>query len=343
MRRGIGVGYVQETAKVENKMNELGSRITAERVSDIADQLEALERQLRVLSQRHKKAIQEDPVVRARFRQLADSLGLDLLSSQKNIFSGALGLGDFYYRLAGKVVECCMNERKFCGSYVPLKRVVMQVEKNFDGLLSSEDGSSRTHISEDDVVVALKKLTVLGDGYNIVELGGTKYIQTTPDGVKGTDVHMLLNYLVEQQALAARKAAVRTTSSSSPGSTTHADAVSTGPLFGAAYVLGAMEYASIPVDQKLMTQAVSYGLHDITSALHWEDHRASAALSRLVQDGTLWVDHPSQDLTSSRDEKGKQRAVPLTTLEIKKKGTFGSSSKKTEELDGGAVYWFFPQ
>eukprot|EP00796_Vickermania_ingenoplastis_P007242 gene7243-5091_t len=330
MRRGIGVGYVHNTDTAKTQMNELGSRITAERVAEISDQLEALEAQLRTLSQRHKKAIQEDPVVRARFRQLADSLGLDLLSSQKNVFSGALGLGNFYYRLAGKVVECCMNERKFCGSYVPLRRVVLQVEKTFDGLISK---SAKTRITEDDVVTALKKLHVLGSGYTVVALGGVTYIQTTADGTKGTDVARLLNHLIAQQTEAARKAA---TSQKGAAPTSHATAADSGQLYGAAYVLGSTHYASIPVHKVLATQAVALTLFDVASQLHWEDHRASAAVSRLVQDGTLWVDYPDRDTSEPKsDGNGKAPAVHLRATEVKS-NKIGQSAKGTEKLDGGA-------
>lgn len=335
MRRGIGVGYVRETDTVKTQMNELGSRITAERVSDIADQLEALEKQLRILSQKHKQAIEQDPVVRARFRQLADSLGLDLLSSQKNVFSGALGLGDFYYRLAGKVVECCMNERKFCGSYVPLRRIVQQVEKNFDGLISNKSDSKRgaTRISEDDVLTALKKLRVFGSGYSAVTLGGAQYIQTTVDGTKGTDVTQLLNHIIGIQQRASQHSVV-----SSPQAESPIDA-SPSLRFGAAYVLGVAQRENIPAHKALLTQAVSFTLFDIQEQLVWEDHRASAALSRLVQDGTLWVDYPARDPLVAPSAKV---VVPLTAIEISSK-KLGGSSKKSSELDGGAVYWFFPQ
>lgn len=56
------------------------------------------------MASKYKDDIKHDPVVRARFRQLADSLGVDLISSKKNVFSGVLGLGDFYFALASKVV-----------------------------------------------------------------------------------------------------------------------------------------------------------------------------------------------------------------------------------------------
>lgn len=311
MRRGIGVGYVHSNAATKTQMNELGSRITAERVGDISAQLESLEAQLRTLSQRHKEAIMKDPVVRARFRQLAESLGLDLLSSQKNVFAGVLGLGDFYFQLAGKVVEFCMNERKFCGSYVPLKRTVEQVELHFDGLISKEKGK-KTHISEDDVTTALSKLRVLGEGYTIVKLGGVKFIQTTPDGTKGTDVALLVNYLIECQQ---RQVADRSSSLRPQKNTEDADVDTSsdypGGKFGAAYILGTRRTAAVPDHLLLAAHAVSFSEADAAHGLHWDKHRTAAAVSRLVHEGALWVDDG---------------------------GCSSADAKQTE-----MIHWFFPQ
>lgn len=333
MRRGLGVGYLNENTARKNEMNELGSKITAERVGGVTEQLENLEAQLRQLAQRHKEEILRDPIMRARFRQLADSLGLDLLSSQKNVFSGALGLGDFYYRLAGKVIECCMNERKFCGSYVLLSQVVQQVGKNFNGLISENEKAPTidAKISEEDVLTALKKLRVFGSAYTVVKLNGARYIQTTADGVKGTDVTTLLNFLLEQQQkkvtekamLAAPRSSLTKSAEPSPQPATQS--------YGAAYVLGPSMRLSPENNNSsyLANRALSVMVYDVMEGLNWDEHRAFSALSRLVQDGTLWLDYPSDDPASNpKEAKGSRKAT---------KSTMPASSQDQRV----AVYWLF--
>lgn len=375
MRRGIGVGYVQETTSVKEQMKDLGSRITAERVTDVMDQLEELEKQLRTLAKRYEKAIQEDPVVRARFRRLAESLGLDLLSSQKNIFSGVLGLGDFYYRLAGKVVECCMAERKFFGSYVPLDRVLEQVKKPLSSILLSKpqggkgkeesewskkkEVTEEINISQEDVLTALKKLRCFGSGYDVVTLGGIFYIRTSPDGTEGKDSTHVINFLLqrqEEQREEEEKRARRQKVSergrgegSSSGSSSLLSTTVDHSRMGAAYVLGTSTYDStrIPVTEFLRLRSVPFSLFEIVEALNWEEHRALAVVSRLVQDGTLWVDYPyatspeETDPSKGNTVKAKQKKVPLQAVEKKSKA-IPRSVPTASAVDGGAVYWFLP-
>ena len=119
VRRGVGIASVQQKKQTEQNMASLGAQLHAERVSQIADQLSQLEVKLKELASKYKEQIVRDPVLRARFRQFADTLGVDLLSSSTNVFSKSLGFGDYYYDLGGRIVEICMKERQFAGALVP--------------------------------------------------------------------------------------------------------------------------------------------------------------------------------------------------------------------------------
>ncbi|KAG5468230.1 hypothetical protein LSCM1_02207 [Leishmania martiniquensis] len=387
MRRRVGVGHVLQERQQQQRMADLGAQITAERVGQIEDQLEELQAQLKVLARNHKSDIKEDPVVRARFRQLADSLGVDLISSRKNVFADALGLGDFYYQLASRTVEACMQERKFCGAYVPLQRVQFFLQKAYDtsSLLGGDARSrhasppksgrscgnkrddpsegKRIVISEADILTALSKLSVLGAGYNVVKLGGVSYIQTTPDGVHGGDVVLLLNYVLglqKYQVETTKQAASEEQRNHAPASvvpgsqatemarSTHRSGV------GAAYALGAHSFdldkdpSNHPdVSLSLAQQCVAVRESQIASGLHWETHRARAALRRMVQEGTVWIEE-SQDGSDGRattpvaltDSSALPKPVLSSTEEVKavrrskRTGTVEAAEK--EEI----VYWF---
>lgn len=386
MRRRVGVGHVLQERQQQQRMADLGAQITAERVGQIEDQLEELQTQLKTLAQNHKSDIKEDPLVRARFRQLADSLGVDLISSKKNVFADALGLGDFYYQLAGRTVEACMRERKFCGAYVPLQRVQFFVQKAYDASsLASGNAQNRHHvlphggsssskhdgadeakrivITEADILTALSKLSVLGAGYNVVRLGGASYIQTTPDGARGGDHVLLLNYVLglqKEQMEKARRASASASaadgqrkstpaSSSTPASRTAGGAHRSG--VGAAYALGAHPFeldtdeATAAADASLSfaQQCVAVREAEIASGLHWETHRARAALKRMVQEGTVWVEEPQAKPSASAaraSSPAKPKAV-FSSVEVGKevwKGTHKGTAEAAEKVD--VVYWF---
>jgi len=111
---------------------------------------------------------------------------------------------------------------------------------------------------------------------------------------------------------------------------------------GAAYVLGVSAYTSTPITDRIRVNSLPFSLSQIVDELHWEEHRAIAVVSRLVQDGALWVDYPYAEQTNSTSKskgsvtEGKKNA-PLHATEKKGKAALSSS------IDGGAVYWFLPQ
>ncbi|KAK7200787.1 EAP30/Vps36 family [Novymonas esmeraldas] len=387
MRRRVGVGHVLQERQQQQRMADLGAQITAERVGQIEDQLEELQTQLKTLAQNHKSDIKEDPVVRARFRQLADSLGVDLISSKKNVFADALGLGDFYYQLAGRTVEACMRERKFCGAYVPLQRVQFFVQKAYDASTLASGNAQNRHsvlphsgsrgdgpseakrivISEADVVTALSKLSVLGAGYNIVKLGGVSYIQTTPDGARGGDHVLLLNYVLglqkEQLAAAKRAAAEEQQRRSTPSSSSVPSSRGTAAApnshrsgVGAAYALGAHPFdldndegGQTSTSLSFAQQCVAVRESHIASGLRWEVHRARAALTRMVQEGTVWVEEAprtelrsggARNATATTAAAAKSKSILSSTEEVKEvwKGKHADRAAAVERED--VVYWF---
>lgn len=341
MRRGIGAAHLQQEQRRQQKMAELGAQMSAQRVAQIHEQLETLEGKLRVLARDHADEIKKDPVVRARFRQLADSLGIDLISSKCNTFAGILGLGDFYYALSGKVVEACMKERRFCGSYVPLSRVIDVVQKSYDSAVTA---TKKTVIAEEDILQALRKLRCFGAGYTVVELRGIRYIQTTPDGAAAGDEVALLNHVLNEQRTrmqaARRRAATGTTTSSRRASGGAGPAVvPPRPTLGVAAVLRAHPLAepaakdsTMDAEVSLEAQCVALTAPALGASLGWPAHRIRAALQRMVQEGTVWVEHPAP-------RTAVEEAKPRGSLMAKEvwRATAKAAPPAAED---GTVYWF---
>ncbi|EKF33524.1 hypothetical protein MOQ_002608 [Trypanosoma cruzi marinkellei] len=330
MRRGIGVAHVQKKNETQRQMTDLGAQITAERVGQIADQLEGFEETLRSLARKHKEEINADPIVRARFRQMADSLGIDLISSKKNVFAGILGLGDFYYGLAGKVVEACMRERKFCGSYVPLNRMVYIMNRQYES--TGKDGK-RCAITESDIRMALEKLHVLGDGYNVVKLAGVNYIQTTPDGTRSADDVPLLDIVLKKRA-----ENISQYHSTRVRDERHCENVA--PMISRSNRVGASRgifaptrhYDAVDIEMDVETgttdvpfhvQCVAFTQSELETRLMWRPHRVQAVLERMMHNGSVWIDQPS--IYKGKDEGEKLQKRGKTLREVKATET---------------VYWF---
>nr|CCC90183.1 conserved hypothetical protein [Trypanosoma congolense IL3000] len=329
MRRAIGVAHVHKSRETKRQMTDLGAQITAERVAQIADQLESLEEQLRTLARKYKNEIATDPAVRARFKQISDSLGVDLISSKKNVFAELLGLGDFYYGLAGKVVEACMREQKFFGSYVPLSRIVSVVNRQYNACI---DEGERCVISEGDIHMALSKLHVLGDGYDIVKLTDVNYIQTTPCGSCSADDVSLLEYVLSKQAkkILNYRAAQRG-SQLQPQHVAHAGSASPtgGRLAGIHVARGdPRREAGVKADAvgndsnvPFEVTCVSITQEEIVKCLAWHHHRFEKVIQRLVQCGSVWVEKvEGSDSSVSED----CRVV----------------SKDNIDFQEDAIYWF---
>lgn len=326
MRRGVGVAHVQKKTQMQQQMSGLGEQMTAERVGQIADEIEGLESHLRTLAEKHKDEIKQNPILRARFRQLADSLGIDLISSKKNIFAGILGLGDFYYGLASKVVEACMRERKFCGSYVPLKRIVLFMRKEYSAGESNGKGSD---ITEDDVCMALDKLYVLGEGYNVVKLAGVKYIQTTPDGVRSADDAPLLNVVLEEQArqIADYRASTTASMASKTQHSAFFRAGGTHWTTASTATRNSSDHSDISrenetIDVPLDVQCVALTQNELERRLMWGPHRVHAVLERMIQNGSVWVE---QAVTVCPSNGGGDSQEPMMAM---------------PELEAERVYWF---
>jgi hypothetical protein len=234
-------------------MAELGAVISAERVSQIAEQLEGLERRLKEIAAKHRVEIKSDPLVRARFRQLADSLGVDFISSKKNVFGSSLGFGGYYFELATKVVEVCRQEKKYCGGLIPWANVMRGLRRTTVG--------ATNNVTDNDVFLALDKLRVLGRGYDVVTAGSESYIQTAPGGAHAEDGLKLI----------AVAASMKTTPESG--------AAATPP-----------PWCSFTHERTPLCP--TFTLDEAQRATQWPAIRVRAALQRLLLDGTVWCEVP---------------------------------------------------
>lgn len=144
----------------------------------------------------------QSPEFRRNFLQLFKKVGVDPLSSSKNVWSQALGTGlvQFYADLAVAAAGVCMATRPLNGGLIPLLELTERLRRKGSASGGSSTASS-SDVTEDDVLAALGKLSVLGGGYTCVELGGVKYVRSVPEDLE-TDGASLLALASKMQSYA---------------------------------------------------------------------------------------------------------------------------------------------
>lgn len=166
-----------------------GQEIAANDFATLEEQLEEFRDKLGAFSTQYQEKIRKDPVFRKQFTEMCASLGVDPLSSSKNMWSSMSGVGDFYYELAVQAIEICIATRKRNGG-------LLEINELFRLLVKSR-GKHKDKISLDDLKQSLKNLKVLGSGFQMVTAGRRTFVQSVPSEM-GPDPERVLD-LAEQQ------------------------------------------------------------------------------------------------------------------------------------------------
>ncbi|KAG2491363.1 hypothetical protein HYH03_010362 [Edaphochlamys debaryana] len=178
MRRGPGIAGLQHAVRQKEQFKAAGEEVKKNTLQALQEQLVAFRSSLEEFARRHRSEVRSDPVFRAQFHAMCASVGVDPLSSSKSLWASALGLGDYYYELGVQVVEACLASRSLNGGLMELGALQRAVARR--------RGTSAEPVSQDDVVRAIKKLRVLGGGFELLSIGGRSFVRSVP-GELNTD------------------------------------------------------------------------------------------------------------------------------------------------------------
>ena len=149
-------------------------------MAEMSRQLETFRDKLEVFAAEHKQEIRKDPAFRKHFQDMCASIGVDPLASSKGFWSEMLGVGDFYYELGVQIVEVCMASSHRTGGLMELgelrQRLVRSRGRRGRRSGGSQQQAQQQEISNDDVLRAIKKLKVLGNGFTLVPLRSGRYL-----------------------------------------------------------------------------------------------------------------------------------------------------------------------
>ncbi|CAD6188216.1 unnamed protein product [Caenorhabditis auriculariae] len=191
-RRRIGVGAVQKKQETATKFAAKGEKLAGDQLQQFSQQLDQLAQGLEMFAHRHRDEIRKNSQFRRHFQEMCASVGVDPLASSKGFWAKALGFGDFYYELGIQIVEICLSTTHINGG-------IMTVEEIRNRLMRTRSRTRKETISFDDILRAVEKLKVLGGGFELVPLGGGRFLVQSIPGELSMD-HSRVLQLAEDTA-----------------------------------------------------------------------------------------------------------------------------------------------
>ncbi|VDN07081.1 unnamed protein product [Thelazia callipaeda] len=184
-RRGVGVGAVQQKKDLQAKFQAKGTELASEQLSQFSQELAIFQTKLEDFAHKHRDEIRQNSQFRRHFQDMCASVGVDPLASSKGFWAEKLGVGDFYYELAVQIVEVCLSTNHINGG-------VMTVEELKNRLIRSRARTRRDTITTDDILRAVEKLKVLGNGFELIALGSGRFlVQSVPGELSMDDSRVL--------------------------------------------------------------------------------------------------------------------------------------------------------
>lgn len=172
MRRGAGVGAIKNKNLAQARYKDKGSEIAEDQFTHMTQQMDVFKKNLEDFASKHKEDIRKDPRFRLQFQEMCASIGVDPLASSKGFWAEMLGVGDFYYELGVQIVEVCLATSHRNGGLIA-------VEELRDRVTASR-GRNSQDVSIDDLLRAIRKLRILGNGFTLLTAGSMQLVQSVP-------------------------------------------------------------------------------------------------------------------------------------------------------------------
>jgi ESCRT-II complex subunit VPS22 len=98
-RKGPGVGGIRKAEAATAKLQERGAALQEDRLQHMTEVVGQFRSHLEGFARKYRSQIKSDPVYRAQFQTMCETVGVDPLASSKGLWGELLGLGDYYYEL----------------------------------------------------------------------------------------------------------------------------------------------------------------------------------------------------------------------------------------------------
>lgn len=174
-RRPVGIGALQRDKQRLELFQQKGSLLAKEELDKLSSQMEDFRKNLEMFATKHKKEIKKSGEFRRHFQQMCAAAGVDPLKSSANYWVKLLGVGDFYFQLAIQINEVFLATSHKNGGILSMDELLSRVVTSRSASLSSTDS-----ITADDIIEAIKKLSVLGGNVKVISSKNSYVIHATP-------------------------------------------------------------------------------------------------------------------------------------------------------------------
>jgi len=171
-RRGPGIGAITRGAKAQKQFHDVGAQLEASQLEHIERQLALFKEKLEIFANKHKNQINKNPKFRAQFQTMCAKVGVDPLASRKGFWTQLLGVGDFYYELGVQIINVCLSTRTVNGGLIGIDELLVR--------LKVLRGKNANEISTEDIHMSIKKISKLGNGFDLVKVGNKEMIVSVP-------------------------------------------------------------------------------------------------------------------------------------------------------------------
>lgn len=169
MRRRAGLGAIQQQQLAAEKYKDKGTNIQESQLEQMTKQMEVFRAKLEEFAMKHKEDIRKNSQFRRQFQEMCAAIGVDPLTTTKSFWS-VLGMNDFYYELGVQVVEVCLAMNNKTGGFMELNELRKRL------ITARGQNAAHQEITNEDILMAAKKLSIFGNGFVVHKLGKGKYI-----------------------------------------------------------------------------------------------------------------------------------------------------------------------
>lgn len=175
--RKVGIAAFENRERSAQQYSDLSSTLIQKQSAELANQLEKFRSSLVYFAVEHAQEIRTNPAFRSQFAQMCANIGVDPLTSSRDsnkgkssMWTSLLGrdVNDFYFEVAVKVIEQSRITKDTNGGIL----AVSEVKRRLGNAAPPVD------VTDGDIERAVQSLSVLGKGFDLIEIGGTRYIRS---------------------------------------------------------------------------------------------------------------------------------------------------------------------
>lgn len=180
MRRSIGIGAIQRDRQKLELFQRKGTSLAKEELEKLTCQMGEFRSNLEKFASKHKKEIKRNGEFRRQFQEMCAVAGVDPLRSSTSFWGKLLGVGDFYYELAIQIAEVFLATSHRNGGIMTIEELRQRVFSARSVAPQASGSKNMDAITNDDILVAIKKLKSLGSNIREIPSKNSYIIHATP-------------------------------------------------------------------------------------------------------------------------------------------------------------------